>query len=212
MVSFRCRLVRSRVTLLLLCCVTSTSPGFVWNAASGGHRVSLSSSDSFFSIPEDDIDNQNDDGNLDALFKWTEARFGKEWAPDLFEKFATEEFLHLCAIAPHLASTFPTEIGLMTCLTKIQGHKDDLVGTLPTEIGSLTKLTHFSIGKWHVLALEGPMPTELGQLTALTHLDLSFQDFTGTIPTELGKLTKLEFLDLGPTDLTDLGLFGNDLT
>ena len=66
-----------------------------------------------------------------------------------------------------------------------------LTGTLPSELGLLTALT-----KLYLVdnALSGVLPTELGLLTALVELILDGNSLTGSLPTELGLLTSLEMM------------------
>lgn len=87
--------------------------------------------------------------------------------------------------------TIPSEIGLLTALTKLvieASQPTKLTGTIPSEIGLLTDVGHLS---FFDQALTGTIPSEFGLLTALTQLYLDANSLTGSIPSELGDLNVL---------------------
>jgi hypothetical protein len=135
--------------------------------------------------------------------------------------YSTSETTGFFFYMSELDGTLPTEIGLMTAATWMNGEwiLNRLTGQLPTEIGLLTSLTFLDFA---YTGLTGTIPTELGLLTALTRLRISAESgpgVTGTIPTELGLLTNLDTLTLRgnsltgtiPTELGAIEQFGVDL-
>lgn len=75
----------------------------------------------------------------------------------------------------------------------------DLSGTIPTELGLLTELTRLGL---NTNQLTGTIPSELGLLSQLRLLFLSDNRITGTIPTELGLLSELTQLGFGDNSLS----------
>jgi len=89
-----------------------------------------------------------------------------------------------------LSGILPTEIGLLTELTKLVLFTSTVTessGTLPTELGNLSKIQNLIIASSYV----GTIPTELGNLSMLRELQLSFRCGTGQLPSELARLTML---------------------
>ena len=78
---------------------------------------------------------------------------------------------------------FPTEIGLLTNLEKVDFGYNLLTGAIPTEIGQLTKLSFLHIGHNY---LEGEFPKELKALTKLNDLDIfGNKNIGGCVPQQL---------------------------
>ena len=120
--------------------------------------------------------------------------------------------------------SIPTEIGLMTGLTRVFMNNRDLFGTIPSEMGNLIQLDQLTMTTnqltgsipstlgnlsrltWlhiHRNRLVGTIPSTLGNLVRLRELFLQQNQFTGTIPSTIGNLMQIERLLL--TNNTDLG-------
>ena len=107
------------------------------------------------------------------------------------------------ATTPKLAGTIPTELGTIwgANLQKLVLSRNDLSGSLPTQLGLLTKLTKLQID--HTPNMGSSLPTEVGLLTGLEFLDFKYINLQGTLPTEYEQLTNLIWLDLsGNYDLS----------
>ena len=98
-----------------------------------------------------------------------------------------------------LTGTLPSELGLLTALTKLYLFNNALSGVLPTELGLLTALTEMMVDE---NSLTGSLPTELGLATAMGFLYMFGNSFAGVLPTELGLLTALVELILDENSLT----------
>jgi len=110
----------------------------------------------------------------------------------------------------------PSELGLLTKLTRLSMHQNGMTSTIPTELGLLTDLIILDV---HENELSGSLPTELGLLTNLGRFRARRNGHTGQIPSELGLWTSHGYrIDLGfnrltgtvPTEienLVDLGWF-----
>ncbi|CAB9497022.1 leucine Rich Repeat [Seminavis robusta] len=92
-----------------------------------------------------------------------------------------------------LTGTLPSEIGLLTALTKIRLWGNHISGNIPTEIIALTALEDLYLGGNDLV---GGIRTELGLMTNLDWLSLWGNIFFGEIPSELGLLTQLTMLDI----------------
>lgn len=128
------------------------------------------------------------------------------------------EVIYLSLISGGLDGSLPTELGLLTSLTRIElqdnalsktiptqlGMMTDLIstfrmfansftGTLPSELGLFSLLVYaFDVSDLTRTSITGTIPCQLGGLTALTQLfNIRFNAFTGYIPSELGLLTAL---------------------
>ena len=64
-------------------------------------------------------------------------------------------------------------------------------GSLPSELGLLTSITKLLLFQNQ---LTGPIPVELGQLANITAFRIGSNKFTGTIPTEIGLMSALSEL------------------
>jgi len=94
---------------------------------------------------------------------------------------------HLDLEGKGLTGSLPTQLGLLTALTKLRLYDNKLSGSLPTQLGALTALTHMYLTytNSNTNSLSGSLPTQLGALTALTSMYLQDNSFSGTIPQEL---------------------------
>lgn len=84
----------------------------------------------------------------------------------------------------NLLGTIPSEIGLMTSLTRLHVATNSFHGTIPTEIGLLSGLDSLDL---NANKLSGMIPTELQHAISLTNLKCGVNMMTGTIPTQIGK-------------------------
>lgn len=87
-----------------------------------------------------------------------------------------------------VTGSIPSEIGLLSSVTKFYMHYDALTGKLPSELGAMERLTHLI---FDFNSLTGTIPSELGSLSNLKRLDLAYNFLISTIPTELGRLSNL---------------------
>ncbi|XP_048446045.1 probable leucine-rich repeat receptor-like protein kinase At1g35710 [Pyrus x bretschneideri] len=97
-----------------------------------------------------------------------------------------------------LSGSIPTSLGLLTNLSTLYLHSNNLSGIIPKEIGNLKSLVDLGLSESQ---LNGSIPTSLGQLTNLSTLYLHSNNLSGTIPKEIGNLKSL----------VDLGLSENQL-
>ena len=95
----------------------------------------------------------------------------------------------------NVSRSLPTELGMLTALTKrfamgANGYTstNKISGTLPSQLGKWTAFGYyFYVGGQY---LTGSIPTEFGEMTLFTHDFVVWQnDLTSTIPSELGKMT-----------------------
>jgi Leucine rich repeat len=96
------------------------------------------------------------------------------------------------------ACNFLLEPNLINCQAKTSFSSSE-IGKLPSEIGLLTQMTRLALSGNQLI---GTIPSTLGNLDQLTFLDLSDNQLNGTIPSTLGNLDQLEFLDMGANQLT----------
>lgn len=91
------------------------------------------------------------------------------------------------------SGSLPSEVGLLTSLTRLGLNGNVLTGSLPSELGLLTSLFELRLGR---NSLTGTLPSDLGSLTRLSVLVLSGNSMTGTLPSELGLLSGIQSLYL----------------
>ncbi|CAJ1936559.1 unnamed protein product [Cylindrotheca closterium] len=115
---------------------------------------------------------------------WLEARSVCQWQQIVCDN--AQHVIEIDSVEKNFVGTIPTELGLLTSLTRINFDLNKLTGTLPTEIGRWTALKGFFFAKNN---LSGPIPTTVGLITSLTRLNLIENRLSGTIPTEFGLLT-----------------------
>lgn len=90
--------------------------------------------------------------------------------------------------------TIPSELGLLTSLTKLGFGGNQITGTIATQLGLLENLDHLEAKNNHIT---GSLPTQLGQLHNVRHkIRFNNNQLTGTLPTQLGLLTKLWVLEV----------------
>lgn len=85
-----------------------------------------------------------------------------------------------------LPLVFPSELGLLTKLTKLYLYNCSFNGPLPSELGLLTNLEILDVFENE---LTGTMPTQIGLMTSLKRLRVRDNQLHGSIPSELGLLT-----------------------
>jgi len=76
---------------------------------------------------------------------------------------------------------------------------NQLSGTIPTELGLLTAMTRLGL---NMMALTGTIPSELGRMTGMGTLLLHNTELTGSIPQDLVAMTALEAFTVSMTHLT----------
>jgi Leucine-rich repeat (LRR) protein len=76
------------------------------------------------------------------------------------------------------------------------------VSEIPTEVGLMTSLTRMNVYSNHFM---GKIPIEIVLLTRLATLNLGIKKFTGSVPSELGSLSQLEFVGFQDNDLVGRG-------
>ena len=123
-----------------------------------------------------------------------------------------------------LNGTIPAELGLLSELTVLYLHRNNLTGEIPGALGNLTNLEWVSL---YGNGLSGEIPAELAKLSNLKRLYLNHNDLTGQIPGALGGLSNLTHLFLHRNQLTGtipaaewngldnlvwMSLYSNDLT
>ena len=93
-----------------------------------------------------------------------------------------------------LTGRVPSEIGLLTPLSKLSLFGNELTGTTPSEVTSLTNLIDLSL---HENLLTGHLPSEHGLLKGLNFLGSHENMLSGPVPSDLGLLPQLDALSLG---------------
>ncbi|KAI8845137.1 hypothetical protein BJ741DRAFT_644610 [Chytriomyces cf. hyalinus JEL632] len=122
-----------------------------------------------------------------------------KWQPGLFAnnccsvtKCNKEGAVELISLSTyHLTGPIPTELGLLTSLTRIYLATNQLNGSIPTQLGLLSKL---ELIQFNNNQLSGTIPTELGRLSSLTEINLAGNQLTGPVPTEISALPRLKTL------------------
>ena len=74
-----------------------------------------------------------------------------------------------------------------------------LTGSIPTQLGLMTTLTRLQLNN---NLLTSSIPSSLSGLSDLTYLDLGYNSFQGTVPTQLGGLAKLQYLNFAANSLS----------
>ena len=125
-------------------------------------------------------------------------------SPSEIARLSNMKHLHLKWISTPNTSWFADAMLAMTQLTTLTiVEQTDSIGfvatTVPTEIGILTALEYLDLSNSY---RTGTLPMACAQLTMLTLLSLAGNDLIGTIPTELGLLTNLVYLSLVENKLT----------
>ena len=88
--------------------------------------------------------------------------------------------------AQGLVGTLPTELGLLTDLTRFSVADEPLVdGTIPSQLGLLIGLENFKI---ETVAVTGAIPSQLGLLPLLDTFKLKETMLMGRLPSQLGNL------------------------
>lgn len=137
-------------------------------------------------------ENQLDGGLARELFFLRS--LGKyEYESNLSAHFAIFQHLFIESLVlsrNNVAGNLPTEIGLLTSLTRLAFDGINLKGDFPTEIGRLTALKELDISALYGL-INHPIPTEIGFLTNLKVLNVTKNRIVGVIPSEIGLLSDL---------------------
>eukprot|EP00526_Cylindrotheca_closterium_P004911 CAMPEP_0113606844 /NCGR_PEP_ID=MMETSP0017_2-20120614/3071_1 /TAXON_ID=2856 /ORGANISM="Cylindrotheca closterium" /LENGTH=635 /DNA_ID=CAMNT_0000515415 /DNA_START=30 /DNA_END=1937 /DNA_ORIENTATION=- /assembly_acc=CAM_ASM_000147 len=93
--------------------------------------------------------------------------------------------------ANNMVGSLPTDIGLLTRLTKLAPFENEgISGSIPTEVGLLTALTALELD---VTSLTGPIPTEIGLLKRLKQFYAHDSFISGSIPSEIGDTNLVTF-------------------
>jgi len=121
----------------------------------------------------------------------------------------------------NLATTIPSELGLLTELKTLDLSNNLIIGTIPPEVAALPNLEEFILlnnslsgtlpkfasKKLRKLDLEnnnlsGRIPPDFGyNHQEMNYFSLCTNSFSGTIPPSLGQMTKLETLGLSENQL-----------
>lgn len=98
-----------------------------------------------------------------------------------------------------LERQIPSDLGLLTGLTRLDLDLNKLSGMIPSAISQLTKLTLLEL--WSN-KLTGNIPSQLATLTLLKRLDIQDNQLVGTIPSELSVVSNLDAAYFGINNLT----------
>ncbi|CAB9528801.1 leucine rich repeat [Seminavis robusta] len=93
-----------------------------------------------------------------------------------------------------LTGSIPTEVGLLTKLTRLLLSVTSIIGTLPTELGLLQDLEEITILESH--RISGSLPSELGKLVRLSALHVARTNLAGLVPVEIFQLHGLRYLTI----------------
>ena len=98
-----------------------------------------------------------------------------------------------------LQGTLPTELGLLTHLTRLGLTNSKLHSSIVTELGHLTKLEHLELARNQIY---GSIPHELHSLKSLKRFLLHRNDLTGSIPVDVVcEWPKLHSFDIFDNDM-----------
>lgn len=89
----------------------------------------------------------------------------------------------------NLTGLFPRELKLLTSLTDVDLHGNEIQGVIPNSV--LEAWTNVKYLRLHMNGLFGQLPREIGSMTKLKELHLFGNYLQGSIPTELAKMHKL---------------------
>nr|CAD1842911.1 unnamed protein product [Ananas comosus var. bracteatus] len=116
----------------------------------------------------------------------------------LFEGLVSLQFLDLSNNS--VGGALPSELGLLTSLTKLVLGRNRFEGAIPPEIGACVGLQLLDLGG---NLLSGEIPASLGRIPALEiALNLSGNGLSGGIPPEFAGLGRLGVLDLSHNRLS----------
>jgi Leucine-rich repeat (LRR) protein len=90
-----------------------------------------------------------------------------------------------------LSGSLPSELSLLTSLTKLDLSESSLTNSLPLTLSRLTSLQSLLLQTNH---LSHTLPSSLAALTQLTNFKVADNYFTGSIPSSYGSLTRLNVL------------------
>ena len=118
----------------------------------------------------------------------------------------------------------PTELGLLTQLTMLRLHDQQLTGEIPRQLQALRNLKELDLSQNFLSGrlpsdvfqsltslavlylynnnLSGSIPNEIGNLSSVVEVDLSLNDFSSSLPTEIGLLLNLQKLTLDNNNLS----------
>jgi len=99
-----------------------------------------------------------------------------------------------------LDGLIPRELGLLSGLTDLDLHGNDLQGVIPHKL--MNGINNASYLRLQMNGLFGSIHKEINRMTNLKELYLFGNFFAGTIPKELGQLKKLQIVDLYANQLT----------
>eukprot|EP00546_Thalassionema_frauenfeldii_P000688 CAMPEP_0178937246 /NCGR_PEP_ID=MMETSP0786-20121207/25641_1 /TAXON_ID=186022 /ORGANISM="Thalassionema frauenfeldii, Strain CCMP 1798" /LENGTH=996 /DNA_ID=CAMNT_0020615777 /DNA_START=312 /DNA_END=3302 /DNA_ORIENTATION=+ len=110
-----------------------------------------------------------------------------------------DEIVSIWLLINQLSGPIPTQLGLLSRLSKLVLGTNGITGTIPTEIGQLEHLKHLNLAQNEI---SGNIPSEVARLTLLENIHLNENKIGGTIPIELGQLKSLQNLFLHFNRLT----------
>jgi hypothetical protein len=105
----------------------------------------------------------------------------------------TRTYLPIIVGDSSLEGTFPSELGLLARLVKIDFDVNFISGSLPAEISRLLLLERLWLND---NTLTGSIPTAIGTFVSLQSVDFGDNELIGRVPTEMVRLSLLRYLDL----------------
>lgn len=92
-----------------------------------------------------------------------------------------------------MTGSLPDSLSQLTNLQTVQLNGNAFTGTIPTNIGNLAQCTYLTLSQ---NSMNGTIPSSIGGMTALTRLELASNGFGGALPDSIASLTNLGFLDI----------------
>lgn len=112
----------------------------------------------------------------------------------------------------NLTGTLPTQLFLLTNLSKLYLQNCGFLGTIPEDLGNLTNLTYLVVNNNF---FAGPIPASIGQLSQLIWVDISSNQLTGNLPKSLTNLTKAQHFHFQANNFSGIipaGIFNSNMS